>query len=1647
MLRKFGRNKSSQHLEPPGHDGATNEPFTEANETASRSDHRSASEPSERLQASIPYHLFATAPKREHTAANSSFSGLGTQLTTFGGVTGIPAADTLGLSLLYSTEESDVDLIFVHGLGGSSRRTWSWNRDTDYFWPAWLPHDLELSNSRIFTFGYTAGLKGPSTALNVIDFAKDLLLRMLTFSGGPEPCPAIGSCLPAPYHLRCSLNGWPRHQKGEYKYIDPNRRAPPELILKQAYILGKSDKRYTQLVSQVQGMVFLSTPHKGSNYARTLNNILSAAPTASPKMYIKDLELNSTSIQVVEKDSGMLGYPGEISSSLNADHHSVCKYKTPEDPNYVDVRNVLKWMIGKLHIGGSTRRQPGTVKNGRTLQEILGIDEAPDSELTLYRSEAKEGTCRWITEHDRFVEWTNASGKTSKIYWVTGPPATGKSTLTSFVVEHLQQESLGKSCQYHFFQSSHQAKRTTAYCLRSIALQLALVNEYFGNALSALTNETGVLFGSQKLNFIWEKIFEGILFKTQFSTPLFWVIDALDEAESPQSFTNLFTKIRSVTPIQIFITSRATKELALIASSDPLSIHQERLSISDTLPDIRAYVEEVVQAALPYDNEFQANVVNQVLEKASGSFLWVRLALDTLKENWHTREDIRKALHDVPDGMESLYTKMIGHVMNQPQRLRTMALGILTWTVCVSRPLNLDELTVALSAEFDGFINLENTILQICGHFVRMEKSRIFMIHGTACQFLLDCKEERSPIIERHQAHEHIARRCLQYLSDGKWKAVFMQAAETAFKPWQARRNRLASFENDHPFLPYALQNWAFHVRNASCESNNLLLALNSFLERYCLTWIHAIALSGNLRVLTNAAQDLKAYVRKRGRKNSFAISSSRDVGDEPSEFLRLWAVDIIRIVGKFGRNLAENPTSIFRMIPPFCPRGTKMRETYGGARDNTLSVAGISSSGWDDCLARLNVGEDETVSRVLCTGSHFITLLGGSGTLIVWHAESCEEARRMKHGEWVMTMTLNKSGTLIATAGIHTFRVWDIGTGKQVHCLPKGGYARTMTIAFGHVDYELLIGRDDCSVSCYNLQSLEEQWSFVAEEANDIDHNCPQLMTFSPDINKVAIACRGAPVLVWDMTRKDCQLPRKCIRNEDRNKDSGDVWNTAEIAVWQPDNASLLILYQDTTLVEWRILEDEQDEYNHLGAREMIISQDGSFLLTSDQNGSLSVWTFPRLQLLYRLHYDEFVRDLAFSPDGQRIYDTRGSLCNVWEPDALVRPDEPDREDSSSNSEISIFSEPVFSRDDNSRNQTTALACDADDKFYCCGKDDGTISIHDLSEGKRLRKVYSHATTVSIISLAWSRSGKYIVSGDDCARVVAKRLEVKGPGKWAVYPIFDFRLSEPVEQFIFDPSEKLLLVSTRSGDRVWNLRSKEELCRRHWSAKSGRRWISHPLDDKVLLWIDPSVVQRYDWQTLACLEKELDAPNPGAGESDVIKQSGDSSGSKKAEHGSPASRERPALPRPSSRPTEVSENVNCISKTKNSRYIICETLPDTGHSRATSARGLRLELVPTSELGQNDEAKVARQSLDQLSKRVARLIGSYHDRVAFLDHQYWLCTWEIDTDFSTFKRHFFLPRDWLSPSNLELAALNLHGTFLCPKNGEVGIVRSGVKL
>jgi hypothetical protein len=90
-------------------------------------------------------------------------------------------SEWLGLCTLYSPSAAvgnqTIDIIFVHGLGGSAIGTWT-HSQTKAFWPAWLPKEEGMENIRIMTFGYDSSLGSilsPRNALGVTEFARQLL--------------------------------------------------------------------------------------------------------------------------------------------------------------------------------------------------------------------------------------------------------------------------------------------------------------------------------------------------------------------------------------------------------------------------------------------------------------------------------------------------------------------------------------------------------------------------------------------------------------------------------------------------------------------------------------------------------------------------------------------------------------------------------------------------------------------------------------------------------------------------------------------------------------------------------------------------------------------------------------------------------------------------------------------------------------------------------------------------------------------------------------------------------------------------------------------------------------------------------------------------------------------------------------------------------------------------------------------------------------------------------------------------------------------------------------------------------------------------------------------------------------------------------
>ena len=1536
-------------------------------------------------------------------------------------------SDALGLHLVSDVPSHTGDIIFIHGLGGSPWKTWSWNRDTANFWPSWLADEEGLSNSRIFTFGYNSDWRGTGTNLNLSDFAKDLLLQMLTH--GSDDRTAIG-------------------RKGIIFVV----HSMGGLVAKRAYLLGKLDSQYSDIASKISGIVFLATPHRGAQSATMLNNILAALPLGPPpKAYLADLQITSNALHeineqfrhhcqelalvsyyetektslyvkdvlIVGKESAVLQYPGELSSPLYANHHTICKFQSRMESNYIKVRDTITYLAKRSSSENSTLIS--SVEDNQQIEAILGIYDTAEDDLKTTSTRVMNGTCQWFTQRSDFLRWQTVKGmeQASSMFWLFGLPATGKTSITSVVIRHLESQST--SCQYHFFSVGHQMKRTAAYCLRSIAAQLARTNVEFREALFNFNAETGIRFTSQDQKFetIWEKIFEGIIFKTAFRTPLYWILDAIDEADGHSMLTSCLVRIRPVTPIKIFLSSRPTKIVQTLGAHTP-SIIPFFLSDSDTEKDIRAYVSNTIRNILPANEQIQKEISEQVLRKASGSFLWVRLALDSLRESWYTQDDIQKSLTELPADMASLYNQMLEKIISQPsERSKLLAKRILTWATCSWRPLRIDELETALEPEFSDFLNFEDTITQICGNFVAIDSGHLSLIHATARAFLTCEREGRPAYIQARQAHGYIAVRCLGYLSEDIWRRMFRTFSATDYaEGGQLRRpNRLLLAEQGFPLLGYSVCYWAYHVSNSPTFSTGLTEALETFFSEHCLSWIEAISLSANLHYLIRSAKYVKAYAkRKRSAKahsDSTPIPGSlKTLPEDDPKWLQSWATDLIRLVGKFGPILISNPSSIYRDIPPFCPRNSMLWQTYGMVGPNQLCITGVPLDNWDDRLASISVGDDRMISKVLATDAYFTTLISSIGRITIWHAETCEQAREIELNEYTPIIALNKAGTLLAAIGLMDYTIWEVSSGRLVSRIPKTTETRTISVAFYDDSSQFIACYDDCSIFSYDVRTASELSRYIFTPQHVDYQGCPKTMSISPDNATVAILWRGKPPLLWHFKATPYQ-PVK-IR---RARQFSDSLCAPEACLWRPDGSSLFVLCHDTNVVEWQLYDDQQTVYTHLNPREFAISRDGNLLTTCDNTGTISVWGFPKLSLVYKLKGEnEFVRAIAFSPDNQRLYDVRGSMCSIWEPDALVRPDEQDLEDHSSIDEITsgslLSSEPAIAHADTIQTTVTAISVNSTNDYYCCGRDDGTVIIHEALYGKAIRKVYSHPPSSSVLQLCWSISGRYMVSSDDSARVITKRLEVKAKDTWGVFPVLDIRASESIQQFLFSPDERYLLVSTSSTDHIYNLRTKQEVCSRHWDWRTARRWVQSPQDTSLLMSVGPHDVRICNWSTL---ETES-----------LVKLTSKTDNDKEG------------------------STVVWAAGTTTQGHILYGTLPTAnirGNLSCLSHSGLHLESIDFSRNVTTPLTSLVSECNSDLARRVKRLIGTYEGKIVYLDHGLRLCTWDLGLGEQGLTRHFALPRDWLGINTFELAVINRHGTMFCPRSGHVAIVRNGIRL
>jgi hypothetical protein len=461
-------------------------------------------------------------------------------------------------------------------------------------------------------------------------------------------------------------------------------------------------------------------------------------------------------------------------------------------------------------------------------------------ELISAKGMRANGTCEWIKETDSYVAWKE--GETS-LLWIAGGPGKGKTMLSIFLTEDLEQEFSGDQTvqvAYHF--CIHKKRDTGLSLLRNLLYQILdkqpelakHVSPYFET--SEATKQT-----LSSLDTLWV-MFVKLITDPQLD-PTFCVLDGFDECDEAtrslllprfvRQFKSQSSKIHTKSSFRLVIVSRHIDGLESCAKID---LDNDRDSNGGD--DIRLFIHEKVRE-LFQERRFSifllTTVEETLLSGAGGTFLWVGFVVNELLK-MRTWSQVHKQLKSLPTELSDLYGRMLLEI---PSSDRKTSISILKWVCLAQRPLKLLELAeaVGLKPITDGVcseelefiptsIFLERAAIDaivLCGQILKIENKEVTLVHQSARDYLQRNEKDSNEVLEQYrirskETHFMLAQACFDCISrsDLRNTEIYLNTG---------------SLQKHSPFLQYAVQHWREHIQSCHDLANNLFDNFGPFFE------------------------------------------------------------------------------------------------------------------------------------------------------------------------------------------------------------------------------------------------------------------------------------------------------------------------------------------------------------------------------------------------------------------------------------------------------------------------------------------------------------------------------------------------------------------------------------------------------------------------------------------------------------------------------------------------------------------------------------------------------------------------------------------------------------------------------------------------
>ncbi len=394
---------------------------------------------------------------------------------------------------------------------------------------------------------------------------------------------------------------------------------------------------------------------------------------------------------------------------------------------------------------------------------------------------------------------------------------------------------------FFFFRKSNQeSEKSGPAALRTFVSQLVRQEP---QVLPILLKRHEFLSANGDFEWSWDNL-SGVLSEMLEQTPLdsrvYIILDAIDECEAESRMLILdwikglvdenaasLALMNSGPILKVLVTGRPDGDIIDQLSGSLTLAIEDADTANDIQVLIHSQVEELSQRRrLSPDT---ARTIVQFLEtNAQGMFLWVVLIMNELERRDERLSDevIASKLSRIPLTLIDTYETILNNTL--PTRKQDMW-RIIRWLLFGSRSLTLTELEKGLCLEtgVSNWYDFVGDLKFLCGSLIRLERpgEEVRFVHQTARSFLETFTQNSSAIdvgglaVDAHAANEHLATICVQYLLREElfWK---LEQLLLRVRMHSSYVETIRDFLGRYPFLRYAIEGWAFHLRAVGTPSS-----------------------------------------------------------------------------------------------------------------------------------------------------------------------------------------------------------------------------------------------------------------------------------------------------------------------------------------------------------------------------------------------------------------------------------------------------------------------------------------------------------------------------------------------------------------------------------------------------------------------------------------------------------------------------------------------------------------------------------------------------------------------------------------------------------------------------------------------------------